>query len=131
MSSKNSRLAFEQRMRELLSDERRSELDSVEDSPDKFKMANLDRFNNIGYLRPGTRFRKSTRIMKSATACGSDEITEDIIIESDESGTRLYFSPGLSDKGVKFDKNMVFEVPCFESGMVVKKNLVFSPYKKS
>jgi hypothetical protein len=26
---------------------------------------------------------------------------------------------------------MVFEVPCFESGMVVKKNLIFSPYKKS
>lgn len=26
---------------------------------------------------------------------------------------------------------MIFEVPCFESGMVVKKNLIFSPLKKS
>ncbi len=53
------------------------------------------------------------------------------MIESDESGTRLYFSPALGEKAHKYDKNMVFEVPCFESGMVVKKNLIFSPYKKS
>ena len=62
LASKDSKLAFEQRMRELLSDERRSENEEIEDSPDKYKMANLARFNNMSYLKPGTRFRGSTRI---------------------------------------------------------------------
>lgn len=70
MLSKDSRVAFEQRMRVLLSDERRSELDEIEDSPDKYKMANLARFNNIGYIRPGTRFRGSTKIKKSIIGVG-------------------------------------------------------------
>ena len=96
-----------------MSDERKSEADEIEDSPDKYKMANLARFNNIAYNRPGTRFRGSTRVKKTSTVEGQEEIEEEIVIESDESGTRLYFSPNAGEKGHKYDKNMVFEVPCF------------------
>jgi hypothetical protein len=101
-------------MQRLMSDERKSEAESeINDSPDKYKMANLGRFNNIAYIRPGTRFRGSTKVKRTATVEGQEEIEEEIVIESDASGTRLYFSPMPGDKGHKYDKNMVFEVPCF------------------
>ena len=74
-------------MTNIASDGIRSEIESTDESHDSYKMENMARFNTRAVLKPGTHIAGNTK-MRNFSSYIPEEIEEEIIVESEESGSR-------------------------------------------